>query len=144
MARWSIVLGLLIALAAMPVEPSAPARRGAASYEVFGQRYDVLPSAEGYRERGVASWYGGRLHGNPTASGEIYDMHALTAAHKTLPIPTDVRVTCLRTGKSIVVRVNDRGPFFDDRIIDLSYAAAQALGMVDQGIVPVEVRALAP
>ena len=137
-------IGLLLfaALAAPIAEPAAIAPRRAISYEVFGQRYEVLGSADGYRERGVASWYGPRFHGNPTASGEIYDMHALTAAHKTLPIPTDVEVKCLRTGKSIVVRVNDRGPFLDDRIIDLSYAAAQALGMVDAGIVPVEVRAL--
>ena len=93
-------------------------------------------------KKGIASWYGGSFHGNPTASGEIYDMNAMTAAHKTLPIPTDVEVKNLRNGKTIVVRVNDRGPFFDDRIIDLSYAAAQALDIVGPGTGLVEVRAL--
>ena len=111
-------------------------------YEVFGQRYHVLDSAEGYIERGVASWYGAEFHGNVTASGELFDMYALTAAHRTLPIPTDVEVTNLRNGKSIVVRINDRGPFVDRRVIDLSYAAGQALGLVGAGTALVEVRAI--
>jgi rare lipoprotein A (peptidoglycan hydrolase) len=110
------------------------------NYEVFGQRYHILDSAEGYVERGVASWYGAKFHGNVTASGERFDMYALTAAHRTLPIPTDVEVTNLRNGKSIVVRINDRGPFVDRRIIDLSYAAGQALGLVGAGTGLVEVR----
>jgi rare lipoprotein A len=112
------------------------------SYQVLGQRYRILDSAEGYVERGVASWYGPKFHGNVTASGERFDMHALTAAHRTLPIPTDVEVTNLRNGKSIVVRINDRGPFVDRRIIDLSYAAGQALGLVGAGTELVEVRAI--
>jgi rare lipoprotein A len=112
------------------------------SYEVLGQRYSILDSAEGYVERGVASWYGPKVHGNVTASGERFDMHALTAAHRTLPIPTDVEVTNLRNGKSIVVRINDRGPFVDRRIIDLSYAAGQSLGLVGAGTELVEVRAI--
>ena len=112
------------------------------TYEVFEQRYRILDSAEGYVERGVASWYGAKFHGNVTASGERFDMYALTAAHRTLPIPTDVEVTNLRNGKSIVVRINDRGPFVDRRIIDLSYAAGQALGLVGAGTGLVEVRAI--
>ncbi len=134
-----------------PVEPSAAegviepqrTRRGNPRfYEVMGQRYYVASSSDGYRERGVASWYGKQFHGLPTASGEIYDMHELTAAHKTLPIPTWVEVTNLANSERIIVKVNDRGPFIDNRIIDLSYAAAQRLGMVRAGTSLVEVRAL--
>lgn len=113
-----------------------------ASYVVFGRTYHTLASAEGYRERGVASWYGEKFHGRRTSSGEAYDMYAMTAAHKTLPLPAYVRVTHLGNGRSIVVRVNDRGPFHDKRIIDLSYAAAARLGMIDQGQAAVEVVAL--
>jgi rare lipoprotein A len=108
-------------------------------YEVFGERYYVLNTSSGYKERGIASWYGKKFHGKPTSSGEIYDMHAMTAAHKTLPIPTDVRVTNLRNGKSIIVTVNDRGPFVDSRIIDLSHSAAQKLDMISAGTAFVEV-----
>lgn len=111
-------------------------------YEVQGSRYYVSHSADGYRERGVASWYGRKFHGRRTSSGETYDMHAMTAAHKTLPLPTWVRVTHLSNGRSIVVRVNDRGPFVDNRLIDLSYAAARELGMVEAGTGLVEVEAL--
>ena len=111
-------------------------------YEVMGQRYYVSASSDGYREKGVASWYGKQFHGLPTASGEIYDMHELTAAHKTLPIPTWVEVTNLTNGKQVIVKVNDRGPFIDKRIIDLSFAAAQTLDMVRAGTSLVEVRAL--
>lgn len=113
-------------------------------YEVFGQEYRVSGSSEGYRERGLASWYGKKFHGKLTSSGVPYDMYAQTAAHKTLPIPTFVRVTRLDNGRSIVVRVNDRGPFVDGRIIDLSYAAADRLGMTEEGLTPVEVKALSP
>jgi rare lipoprotein A len=108
-------------------------------YEVFGERYYVLNTSSNYIERGIASWYGKKFHGKPTSSGEIYDMHAMTAAHKTLPLPTDVRVTNLRNGKSIVVRVNDRGPFVDNRIIDLSFSAARKLDMISTGTTFVEV-----
>jgi len=111
-------------------------------YEVFGKRYTVMDSASGYKERGVASWYGKKFHGRPTSSREIYDMHAMTAAHKTLPLPTYVQVRNLRSGKSIIVRVNDRGPFVDNRIIDLSYAAARKLDMIRDGTSIVEVTAI--
>lgn len=113
-------------------------------YTVFGEEYRVVGSSEGYREHGLASWYGSQFHGKPTSSGVPYDMYAQTAAHKTLPIPTFVRVTRVDNGRSIIVRVNDRGPFVADRIIDLSYAAARKLGMTEEGLTPVEVKALPP
>jgi rare lipoprotein A len=113
-------------------------------YDVLGKRYHVLATSSGYVERGVASWYGRDFHGLATSSGEAYDMHALTAAHTTLPLPTWVEVTNLANGKRIVVKVNDRGPFVDNRLIDLSYAAATALDMVRTGTARVEVRAIAP
>jgi rare lipoprotein A len=111
-------------------------------YEVLGKRYQVMPSANGYQERGVASWYGTKFHGNLTSNRETYDMYAMTAAHKTLPLPTYVRVRNLRNDKSIVVRVNDRGPFVHNRIIDLSYAAALKLDMIRDGTSLVEVTAI--
>jgi len=111
---------------------------------VYGQRYVVLPSARGYVERGVASWYGPDFHGVRTSTGEPYDMYAMTAAHKTLPLPAYARVTNLRNGRAVVVRVNDRGPFKANRIIDLSYAAALKLDMVRDGTTLVEVQALEP
>ena len=113
------------------------------SYEVFGKRYQVRASSDGYRERGVASWYGRPFHGRPTSSGETYDMHEMTAAHTTLPLPTWVEVTNLSNGKRIVVKVNDRGPFVADRVIDLSYAAANALDIVRSGTARVEIHAVA-
>jgi rare lipoprotein A len=113
-------------------------------YDVLGQRYFVLPTASGYLERGVASWYGPTFHGGNTSSGEQYDMYGMTAAHKTLPLPTYARVTNLRNGKSIVVRINDRGPFVANRLIDLSYTAAAKLDMLREGTTLVEVRALTP
>jgi len=109
------------------------------SYVVFGRRYHVLDSAAGYSERGMASWYGPDFHGKRTSSGETYDMHAMTAAHKTLPIPTRVRVTNLANGKSVIVKVNDRGPFARGRIIDLSYAAAKKLEMIGPGTAEVKI-----
>lgn len=112
-------------------------------YEVGGRRYVVLPSAAGYVEQGVASWYGPDFHGGRTATGETYDMNGMTGAHPTLPLPTWVRVTNLENGRSVVVRLNDRGPFARDRIIDLSRAAAEALDMVRAGTARVEVRSLA-
>ena len=114
------------------------------TYQVFGREYLVLTSSEGYWQRGTASWYGPKFHGKRTSSGKTYDMHQMTAAHKTLPIPTFVQVSRLDTGQSIIVEVNDRGPFVDDRIIDLSYAAATQLDMVGAGTAPVEVKALPP
>jgi rare lipoprotein A len=110
------------------------------SYEVFGKRYFVLATGAGYVERGVASWYGPGFHGKRTSSGEEYDMHAMTAAHKTLPLPCYVQVTNLTNGRTAVVRVNDRGPFKDTRIIDLSRAAAEKLDVIRTGTAMVEVR----
>ncbi|KPK36562.1 MAG: hypothetical protein AMJ69_13210 [Gammaproteobacteria bacterium SG8_47] len=115
-----------------------------AFYEINGQRYYTMASNDGYRERGIASWYGKKFHGRRTSSGEIYDMFAMTAAHKTLPLPTYVEVTNLSNGASVVLRVNDRGPFHQNRIIDLSYAAARKLGVVATGTAMVEVRAINP
>jgi len=111
-------------------------------YEVLGKRYTVMPSSSGYQERGVASWYGKKFHGNLTSNREVYDMYAMTAAHKTLPLPTYVRVRNLSNNKSIVVRVNDRGPFVHNRIIDLSYAGAMKLDMIKDGTSLVEVTAI--
>jgi rare lipoprotein A len=113
-------------------------------YEVFGQRYFVLPSAKGYVARGVASWYGPDFHGERTSTGEPYDMYSMTAAHPALPLPAYARVTNLANGRSVVVRVNDRGPFKANRIIDLSYAAALKLDMIRNGTTLVEVRGLEP
>jgi rare lipoprotein A len=118
-------------------------RYGNRSYGVLGKRYQVLQSAEGYDETGVASFYGNKFHGRRTSNLEVYDMYAFTAAHKTLPLPSYARVTNLDNGRSIVVRVNDRGPFHSGRIIDLSYAAAVKLGYRDRGTARVEVRGLA-
>jgi len=113
-------------------------------YQVFGKRYYVLSSNIGYIERGVASWYGPGFHKIRTSTGESYDMYAMTAAHKTLPLPAYVRVTNLQNGRSVVVRVNDRGPFVGNRIIDLSYTAAAKLDMVRNGTAFVEVRSIDP
>jgi rare lipoprotein A len=113
-------------------------------YDVLGQRYYVLANADGYVERGVASWYGPTFHGGSTSNGESYDMYAMTAAHKTLPLPTYARVTNLRNGRSVVVRINDRGPFVANRLIDLSYTAAAKLDMVRDGTTLVEVQAITP
>jgi rare lipoprotein A len=125
------------------IEPRS-ARGNPPFYEVFGKRYFVLASADGYVERGVASWYGPGFHAAKTSNGERYDMYAMSAAHKTLPLPSYVRVTNLRNGRSVVVRVNDRGPFKDGRIIDMSYSAAHKLDMLRDGTTFVEVRALTP
>jgi rare lipoprotein A len=113
-----------------------------ASYMVYGKRYHTLASSQGYRQTGHASWYGTKFHGRRTSSGEPYDMYAMTAAHKTLPLPSYVEVRNLDNGRKIIVRVNDRGPFHDGRIIDLSYAAAVKLGMLGKGTTRVEVRAI--
>jgi rare lipoprotein A len=111
-------------------------------YTVLGKTYTVLPSSKGYHERGVASWYGSKFHGRRTSSGELYDMHLATAAHKSLPLPTYAEVTNLDNGRSMIVKINDRGPFHEDRIIDLSYAAAIRLGVDQTGTARVDVRAI--
>ncbi|MGH8268198.1 MAG: septal ring lytic transglycosylase RlpA family protein, partial [Steroidobacteraceae bacterium] len=125
------------------VEPRSP-HGNPPFYDVQGRRYFVRASADGYLERGVASWYGPSFHGGTTSSGEPYNMYAMTAAHKTLPLPSYARVTNLRNGRSVVVRINDRGPFVANRIIDLSYTAAAKLDMLREGTAVVEVRALTP
>lgn len=112
------------------------------AYEVFGRRYHVMDTADDYAEEGIASWYGTKFHGRRTSSGEPYNMYSMTAAHTTLPLPTYVRVTNLDNGRSVVVRVNDRGPFVDNRIIDLSYAAARRIDMHDTGTAPVRIESL--
>ncbi len=111
-----------------------------ASYVVFGKRYRVMQNAAGFTQKGVASWYGSKFHGQRTSSGETYDMHAMTAAHKSLPLPTYVEVTNLNNGRKAIVKVNDRGPFHAGRIIDLSYAAAIKLGVAQTGTAPVTIR----
>lgn len=111
-------------------------------YTIDGVTYEVLDNHKGYRMRGTASWYGAKFHGHETSNGEIYDLYEASAAHKTLPIPCYARVTNLDNGKSIVVRVNDRGPFHSDRLIDLSYGAAVKLGYMEAGTAPVEVQVL--
>lgn len=156
--RRIVPVGLLLAaLAGCSSQPPQPVSRSAQSsvisperssrgnppyYEVFGERYYVMNTSDGFRERGVASWYGRDFHGKPTSSGETYDMHELTAAHKTLPLPTWVEVTNEHNGRQVIVKVNDRGPFVDDRIIDLSLRAAEELDMVEAGTARVRVRAL--
>lgn len=113
-------------------------------YNVLGKNYSVLSASEGYRERGGASWYGNKFHGHLTSNGEVYDMYKMSAAHKSLPIPTYVKVTNLANGRQVIVRVNDRGPFHHGRIIDLSYAAASKLDMLRTGTAKVEVEAINP
>jgi len=108
-------------------------------YTVNGESYEVLEDYRNYREQGIASWYGTKFNGHATSNGEIFDLYQASAAHKTLPIPSYARVTNLNNGKSVVVRVNDRGPFHSDRLIDLSYGAAVKLGYMAQGTAPVEV-----
>jgi len=129
---------------ATPKEEARSASVNPASYEVNGLRYYVLKTGLGYKERGGASWYGTKFHGKHTSNGETYDMFAMTAAHKTLPIPCYVRVTNLSNGKHVVVRVNDRGPFHSSRIIDLSYAAASKLDILKNGSAQVEVEVVTP
>lgn len=123
--------------------PEPRARYGNHSpYEVLGKRYTVMDSGAGYTERGIASWYGSKFHGRKTSSGEPYDMHLATAAHRSLPLPTYAEVINLDNGRKVIVKVNDRGPFHPDRIIDLSYAAAIKLDMAAAGTARVEVRAI--
>ncbi|KTC65875.1 rare lipoprotein A [Legionella adelaidensis] len=112
------------------------------TYQVNGEKFEVMTSSSGYRARGIASWYGTKFHKKRTSSGEDYNLYGLTAAHKTLPLPTYVRVKNLSNGKQAIVKVNDRGPFHSDRIIDLSYGAAVKLGLLPKGTAPVEIEAL--
>jgi rare lipoprotein A len=111
-------------------------------YEVFGRKYTVMNSSAGYHKKGTASWYGSKFHGRRTSSGELYDMHLATAAHKSLPLPTYAEVTNLDNGRKVIVKINDRGPFKDSRIIDMSYGAALRLGMVATGTARVDVRVI--
>lgn len=114
------------------------------SYTVLGRTYHVMNSSAGYTERGIASWYGTKFHGRSTSNGETYSMYKMTAAHKTLPIPTYLQVTNLENGRQVVVRVNDRGPFHPNRIVDLSYVAAKKLGLAANGTGLVEIRSIDP
>ncbi len=111
-------------------------------YEVFGKKYYVMKTSEGYHEKGIASWYGSKFHGRRTSSGEPYDMHLATAAHKTLPLPAYAEVTNLDNGKKVIVKINDRGPFKHGRLIDMSYGAALRLGMTGTGTARVDVRVI--
>lgn len=164
-SRLAMLASLLSTLGACAVKDGAPARYDAewdkipdavvkdeprsrygnpASYEVFGKTYYVRDSSEGFVESGIASWYGTKFHGRRTSSGEPYDMYAMTAAHKSLPLPTYVEVINVDNGRRAVVKVNDRGPFHEGRIIDLSYAAATKLGVAKVGTAKVKIRALDP
>lgn len=125
-------------------KPEPRAATGNKPYSVYGVAYTPLADTSGYRERGVASWYGKKFHGRRTSSGEPYNMYAMTAAHKTLPLPSYVRVRNLENGRSIIARVNDRGPFLHNRLIDLSYAGAAKLGILGTGTGLVEVEAVNP
>jgi len=128
-----------------PPPPSVPPTAGLRTqkpYQIKGIWYYPLPTAEGYVEEGLASWYGAEFHGKPTSCGEPYDMYAMTAAHKTLPLGTYVKVSNLHNGRSVLLRVNDRGPFVSGRIIDLSCRAAQELGSATAGLAPVRVEAV--
>ena len=135
-----------IELGSIPDVVPAPVVRTLAGnrspYSVLGETYFVLPSEEGYSERGIASWYGEKFHGHKTSNGEVFDMYHVSAAHKSLPIPSFLKVTNLDNNRSLVVRVNDRGPFHGDRIIDLSYAAALKLGYAEIGTARVELEAI--
>lgn len=128
------------------VPRAEPRSRGGnpGTYVVLGKRYYTLPHSKGFVQRGIASWYGRKFHGRRTSNGEVYDMYTMSAAHKRLPIPTYVEVTNLENGRRVVVRVNDRGPFHENRIIDLSYAAASRIGMLGKGTALVEIRAIDP
>lgn len=119
-------------------------RGGNNNYQVNGKNYRVLNSSVGYKQRGIASWYGKKFHGHRTSNGEIYDMYKMSAAHRSLPLPTFVRVTHLKNGKSVILRVNDRGPFHSNRLIDLSYIAAKKLGITETGTGVVEIEAIDP
>jgi rare lipoprotein A len=128
---------------AMP-RAEAPLPRANRPYSALGNRYTPMTEYAPYKQRGIASWYGKRYHGQKTSSGEVYDMYGMTAAHTTLPLPSYARVTNPENGRSVIVRINDRGPFHSDRLIDLSYAAAYKLRIVGKGSGLVEVEAIDP
>ncbi|MFL0798061.1 MAG: septal ring lytic transglycosylase RlpA family protein [Cellvibrionaceae bacterium] len=125
------------------VEPRSPGGNKS-PYTVLGKTYHVMPDSKGYVQKGTASWYGQKFHGRRTSNGEIYNMYGMTAAHKSLPIPTYVQVTNLSNGRQVVVRVNDRGPFHGDRLIDLSYSAAKKLGFANKGTAKVKLVVIDP
>ena len=118
------------------------AKRAVRPYKVFGKKYIPLKKIVPFKEKGYASWYGKKYHGNKTSIGEVYDMYQMTAAHKTLPLPCFVKVTNIKNNKTVIVRVNDRGPFIKDRIIDLSYAAAHRLDIIEKGSEEVEIEVI--
>jgi rare lipoprotein A len=139
----SVIYGSFGDHVAYAYRPDAtPQRRGCLPYAINGRHYKPLSSHAGFVQGGTASWYGSDFHGKETSSGEVYNMHAMTAAHKTLPLGVYVKVQNKQNGREIVVRVNDRGPFVDGRIIDLSYSAARNLGVVKSGTAPVQIEAL--
>lgn len=154
---WALVLALTACATRAPAPPddpmqvpdaepkAEPIRRGGPNqpYEAGGATYRPLPAEAALSERGLASWYGRKFHGRKTASGEIYNMHAMTAAHRTLPLPSYARVTNVANGRTVIVRVNDRGPFIKGRVIDLSYAAARKLGALGN-LTPVRVERITP
>ncbi|MEW5910632.1 MAG: septal ring lytic transglycosylase RlpA family protein, partial [Thermodesulfobacteriota bacterium] len=138
----SYALAFMLLLAtgcSTPYSPPQPPPGYPKPYRAMGQWYQPLPDSKGFRQQGVASWYGLDFHGKKTSSGETYDMNAMTAAHKTLPLGTRVKVTHLETGREIQVRINDRGPFVRNRIIDLSAEAARGIGIYEVGTGPVEI-----
>lgn len=145
-AKVFIIALLLLSLSACSLTSTRASRSGAKqsgkSYVINGKRYYILPSAEGFKEKGQASWYGEPFHGRKTANGETYDMNKISAAHKTLPLNTWVEVKNLDNNKTLALRVNDRGPFIDGRIIDLSRAAAEEIGMLKAGVARVSIRAI--
>ncbi|MDO6720500.1 septal ring lytic transglycosylase RlpA family protein [Psychrosphaera sp. 1_MG-2023] len=121
-----------------------PVGRGNNPYIVFGKKYKPMRDRKPYSQQGIASWYGKKFHGHLTSNGEVYDMYAMSAAHKTLPLPSYVKVTNLSNNKTVVVRVNDRGPFHESRIIDLSYSAAVKIGVFDTGTANVKIETILP
>ncbi|WP_308366286.1 MULTISPECIES: septal ring lytic transglycosylase RlpA family protein [unclassified Microbulbifer] len=139
-----VPVDMLAAPEPTPVREPVGVAGNKSPYVVNGVTYKVRNGAQGYREQGHASWYGTKFHGRRTANGEVYNMYAMSAAHKTLPLPSYAKVTNLENGRSVIVRINDRGPFVPGRIIDLSYTAAQKLGYINKGVTRVEVVALDP
>lgn len=140
----SVPVDMLAAPEPTPVREPIGSAGNKSPYVVNGVSYRVRSGVKGYKERGHASWYGTKFHGRRTANGEVYNMYAMSAAHKSLPLPSYAKVTNLENGRSVIVRVNDRGPFVPGRIIDLSYTAAQKLGYINKGVARVEVVALDP
>jgi rare lipoprotein A len=136
----AVDVSLLIEPTPCAVNPTRAGNRS--PYEVNGVQYEVLPDSAGFREVGVASWYGMKFHGLATANGELFDVFAFTAAHRSLPIPCYARITHLANGSSVIVRINDRGPFVEGRILDLSWAAAAKLGMVESGLAEVAIEVI--